>query len=590
VSEQLNGPESSGGPIRLRAAPAPATAPVVRQNRSARTIDAAAEPRPSDEFETFVRRLAGNQDLRRFGSDAVTEGGGPADAADFSPLVPADYLIQPGDELSLLMWGSVDADLRLIVDRSGRINIPRVGSVMVAGVRYAELPGVISQRVALVFKGFQLSVSLGQLRGIRVYVTGFVTRPGAYTVSSLTTLMAALIRAGGPSAAGSFRQIQLRRAGEPPTDFDAYRFLLAGDRRGDRILQPDDVIHVGVVGPQVALIGSVNQPAIYEIRPGEQVADLLRMAGGFGAVADTTRLSLERLEDRDTVRIVQLELPRDGGRGLVSGDVMRAFNAVELALPVQRQNKRVRIEGEVARPGEYVLPADSSLADLIRVAGGLTPAAYVYGAEFTRERVRATQVANYERLLRDLETDFAKANTTRRVASADESAAQAANAQATSRLIERLRASVPSGRIVLPVEPTSRELPPLKLEDGDRLQVPPIPSSVGVFGSVFSGGSYIHHAGRSVDDYLRLAGGPTRGADIHSVFVVRSNGSVISSRQQESSWFGTQSMSQVEAEPGDTIFVPEEIDKTTFVQNAKDWTQILYQFGIGLAGLKSATK
>jgi protein involved in polysaccharide export with SLBB domain len=577
----------SGGPIRLRQA-TPAAAAQVPKGLP-RRIDP-QPPRPPDEFESFVQKLADNKELRRFGTELIAEGASQPEVADFSPLVPADYLIQPGDEVSLLLWGSVDADLRLVVDRSGRVSVPRVGAIMLAGVRYADLPAVISQRVALVFKGFQLSVSLGQLRGIRIYITGFVTHPGAYTVSSLTTLTAALIRAGGPSSAGSFRNIQLRRGGEAATHFDFYRFLLGGDRSGDRVLQTDDVIHVDAVGPQVALIGSVNQPAIYEIRSGEAIEDVLRMVGGFGPVADTTRLSLERLEDRDSVRIVQVNLPADSKRKLANGDVLRAFNAVDLSLPVQRQNKRVRIEGEVTKPGEYVLPADSQLDDLIRAAGGLTPAAYVYGAEFSRERVRATQVANYERALRDLETDFAKANTTRRVASSDESAAQAASAQATARLIERLRATAPSGRVVLPLEPASRELPSLALEDGDRLLVPPRPTSVGVFGSVFNGGSYIHHGGRTIDDYLRLAGGPTRGADTRSVFVVRANGSVVSARQQESSWFGSQGMGNVNAEAGDTIFVPEEIEKTTFVQNAKDWTQILYQLGIGLAGLKSATK
>jgi polysaccharide biosynthesis/export protein len=130
------------------------------------------------------------------------------------------------------------------------------------------------------------------------------------------------------------------------------------------------------------------------------------------------------------------------------------------------------------------------------------------------------------------------------------------------------------------------------LEDGDRLYVPPRPTTVGVFGSVFNTGSYLYGDGRTLDDYLRLAGGPTKGADEGSIFVIRSNGQVISGRQSGSdSWFrsGTQ-VSSVRAEPGDTIFVPEEMDKTTFVQAAKDWTQILYQFGIGIAGIVSATR
>ena len=141
----------------------------------------------------------------------ITEQNRGGEAIDYSPLVPPDYLVSAGDEIVLSIWGSVDAELRLVVDRSGRITVPRVGSIMVSGVRYADLPATISQRVAQTFKNFQLSVSLGQLRGVRVYVTGFVVRPGAYTVNALSSIANAVVRAGGPSASGSFRDIQLRR-------------------------------------------------------------------------------------------------------------------------------------------------------------------------------------------------------------------------------------------------------------------------------------------------------------------------------------------------------------------------------------------
>jgi protein involved in polysaccharide export with SLBB domain len=545
---------------------------------------------PSDMEPTTTKRKPTIR-IRRFGAELMSEPLAPLDTPDYNPLVPPDYLLQAGDEVVLTIWGSVDADLRLIVDRSGRISAPRIGSIMVAGVRYADLPGVIRERAARVFKNFQLSVSLGQLRGVRVYVTGFVLRPGAYTVSSLATIANVLIKAGGPSAAGSFRDIQLRRGRDVVSTFDLYDLLLKGDRAADRVVQPDDVIHVGPLGPQVALIGSVNQPAIFELKPGETIADVVRMAGGFTPVADTTRLAVERLDDRATVRITQLEWPQAATSELHSGDVLRAFNAVTSVLPVQRQNKRVRVEGEVARPGEYVLPARSSVADALNAAGGLTPAAFVFGTEFSRESVRIAQQQNYERALRDLEIEFAKASTTLRTNTADEAAAQAARSAGTSRLIDRLRAAKPTGRVVLQIPPDGGQLPDLALEDGDRLYVPARPTTVGVFGSVFNAGSYLWTGSRNVDDYLRLAGGPTHGADESSVFVIRANGSVVSNLQSKG-WFSTRSsqFASLAAEPGDTIFVPEEINKTTFIQGAKDWTQILYQFGLGIAGLKSAIK
>ena len=504
--------------------------------------------------------------------------------------MPADYLLQSGDEIVLTLWGSVDADLRLMVDRSGRISIPRVGTIMVSGVRYSDLPELISRRVAQLFKNFQLSVSLGQLRGIRVFVTGFVAKPGVVMVNSLSTLSQALLRAGGPAASGSFRNVQLRRSRELVATFDLYDLLLNGDQSSDRLLQPDDVIHVGPIGPQVGLIGSINRPAIFELKPGETVNDALRMAGGFSPVADASRLALERMADRGGKGVTLLFQPESGNEVLRNGDVLRALNITELTVSTVQQNKRVRVEGEVGRPGEYVLPANSTISDALAAAGGLSSNAYLFGTEFNRVSVRATQQQNYERALRDFETDLVRAPVTERVSNADDAAAMSSVATAGARLLDKLRAVQPTGRLVLQLDPRSSSLPEMVLEEGDRLYIPARPNTVGVFGSVFSAGSYLHSGGRTVADYLRLAGGPTRRADANSVFVVRANGTVTSSLAESSFFSRGNQISGVATEPGDTIFVPDEINRTTWVQGAKDWTQILYQFGLGIAGLKSALK
>jgi protein involved in polysaccharide export with SLBB domain len=573
-----------GGPVRLRQP----VQPVGELPRNAPASERTPEPLPPyqpGEFERFVQRQAGPVEIRRFGADLVARGFDTS-IPDASPPIPPDYPVATGDEVLVTLWGSVDADLRLIVDRTGRINIPRVGAISVAGVRYADLADVISQRVAQVFKNFQLSVSLGALRGIRVFVTGFAASPGAYTVSSLSTVTSALFRAGGPSSAGSYRSIELRRGAQLVVTFDLYELVLKGDRSADRPLQAGDVIHVPPVGNEVGLIGSVNKPAVLELKAGETVADALRMGGGFTAVADRSRLAVERLKDRNAARIRELALPADLTATLSYGDVLRAFSSVDSALPTQVQSKRVRIEGEVARPGEYVLPPSSSVADAVRAAGGLTAMAYVFGTEFNRESVRATQQVNYDRALRDLETDFARATATQRVSSADEAAAQTSRGSANARLIERLRTTKPSGRVVLQLERGARDLPDLALEDGDRIFVPPVPTSVGVFGSVFNGNNYLFAGSRTVGDYVQLAGGPTRGADDDSTFVIRANGAVVGGLQS-ARWLGANPLVALPAEPGDTIFVPERLDKTTFLQNAKDWTQILAQFALGAAALKT---
>lgn len=584
-------PAGAGGPIRLRQpaqeAPAQVLAPPAPSTTSttATTSTPSSGPNPPSlstrpgEFETFVG-------LPRFGIDMVSDLA--SGAVDFSPLVPPEYLIQSGDEVLVTLWGSIDADLRLLVDRTGRVSIPRVGPVQLAGVRFVDLQLTLAKRVAQVFKNFELSASLGRLRGVRVYVTGFVQRPGAFSVAGLSTVMSAVMRAGGPAAGGSFRQIELRRESQLVATFDLYDLLLRGDRAGDRLVQPDDVIHVLPVGPQVALRGSTNKQAVYELKVGETLGDLLRMAGGFSPVADRSRVALERLDARNAQRVVQLPMPENEVLRLSNGDVVRVFSAVEAVLSIERQNRRVRVEGEVAAPGEYLLPPGSTLADAVRAAGGLTASAYIFGAQFSRESVRQAQAENYERALRDMETDLARTSASKRLTTAEDAVSQTAQQAATTRLVERLRALQPNGRVVLQIPPDGKLLPDLLVEDQDKLVVPAKPTSIGVFGSVFNTGNYLFQRGRTLEDYLRLAGGPTKGADEGSIFVVRANGQVVSSRQNTGYFGRGNQIATLVTEPGDTVFVPEEMEKSTLLQTAKDWTLLLFQLGIGSAGIKSA--
>lgn len=545
-----------------------------------------AKPAVPSEFETYVSELAGVP-IQRLGSDLMLPSRSIA-SIEANRQVPPDYVVGLGDEIQLTIWGSVDADLRLTVDRAGRIVVPRVGPVVVAGVRHADLNELLTRRVGQVFKNFQLSATLGRLRSIRYYVTGFVARPGAYSVSSLATVMTGLVQAGGPAAAGSFRNIELRRTGQVVGHFDLYDLLVRGDKKGDLPLQADDVLYVGPIGRQVALIGSVNRPAIVELKGNETVNDAISFVGGLSTVADMRRVAIERLSERNDRRVVELTLPQDGGQRMSNGDVVRAFNSVAAMLPQAKQYKRIRVEGEVVRPGDYVLPPTSTLSDAVQAAGGLTAQAYLFGTDLSRDSVRKVQEVQYERALRDLETDFTRSTSTQRVSNAEDAAAAVQKQAGTTRLIERLRAVRPTGRIVLDLTDNSRDLPILPVEDGDKLYIPARPNTVGVFGSVFNGGSYLLKPGNSIEDIVRLAGGPTRGADAGSMFVLRANGSVVSARQSSSGWLSSSNgMSSLEALPGDTVFVPEELNKTTFIQEAKDWTQILYQFGLGAAALKT---
>lgn len=541
------------------------------------------------EFERYVAdrvQMPEGQRIERFGRSMVTDFGTTA-SQDPMPAIPRDYVVRPGDEVSVSLAGTVDADLHLQVDRSGRITVPKAGAIDVAGLKNAELADAVQRKVGRFYRNVQVSASVSQVRAIRVFVSGFALRPGSLTVNGMASVLHVLMRAGGPSSAGSFRDVHLRRAGQDVGTFDLYDLLLNGNNAVDAFVQPDDVVYIGPVGPQVAVAGSVNQPAIFELKPGETVADALRMAGGLAAIADTRQIQLERLNAGGSTQAAEVKLADAARTPLQAGDILRATNLGELLTPMGRNSQRVHVEGEVARPGDYVLPAGSHLSDAIRAAGGLTPGAYLFGAEFTRVSVRQVQQKNYERALNDLETDLAKNQASKRISSNEEALSASASNSATSRLIEKLRQVKPTGRVVLQVSPDSSNLPDIALEDGDRLTVPARGSTIGVFGSVFSSGSYLYSDSQTTGDYLRLAGGPTSGADTGGMFVLRANGSVVSARQSASFWSRSGSFQDIPVLPGDTLFVPEQVNKSTFVQDAKDWTQILYQFGLGLAGLNA---
>jgi protein involved in polysaccharide export with SLBB domain len=530
------------------------------------------------EFERLAAQANSGRPVGRFGAQ-LRRSGGALSQLEVPARVPPAYVVQVGDELSVTLWGSIEADLRLRVDRAGRVSLPRVGPVAVAGATAAELEPLMRARLERVFRNFELNAAVTDVSPIRIHLTGFVERPGDYVVPGLTTISGALAQAQGPSAGGSFRRVRLQRNDSTVVSFDLYTLLAEGTRRDDRLLQPGDVLHVEAAGPQVALLGSVNRAAVFEFLPGETVRDLLRLAGGFSSVADRSRLTLERLQNRVSVGATELQLPRDQDQPLVDGDILQAVSQVAALPPSQQRNKRVRVEGEVLRPGEYLLPPSATLADAVQAAGGATPAAFFFGAELRRERVRQTQEANYERALQELEAEIGRSTAAR---TTENTPAVDAN---TRQLLTRLRNRRPEGRIVLDLAPAAQQLPALELEDGDQVRLPSRSQSVGVFGSVFNAGSFVHDPQRDLGFYMQRAGGATDGADYPAVFVVRANGSVISARQSAALFNATGSFEQQGALPGDTLIVPEKLDRVNFVQGAKDWTQILYQFGLGVAAL-----
>jgi len=276
------------------------------------------------EFQKFLSDST-NRVLPVFGAGFFESTRTPFEPLGAGPL-PADQPLGPGDELLIRGTGTIDIDYRATIDRNGTISIPTVGTVVLAGVKAGSAENVIRAAIARLYKGVNVNVTFGQLRSMTVYVVGQAKRPGTYTVSGLSTLVTALFASGGPNANGSMRRVQVKRAGRVAGELDLYSFIAKGDKSGDIKLQDGDTIVIPPAGGFVALVGKVNEPAIYEIKgSGDTIESLLDLAGGLPVVADPRRAFLERIDpSRNQPRSVeQFALNGEGlKRTLKDGDVL----------------------------------------------------------------------------------------------------------------------------------------------------------------------------------------------------------------------------------------------------------------------------
>lgn len=727
-------------------------------------------PPPPSEFQKFVE-LATGRLLQPFGSRFFGEGSDAGLSPDNVP-VSADYVVGPGDEIVLRAWGSIDVDYRSKVDRNGQLNLPKVGSFNVAGVKASDLEAHLRAQLSRLFTNFSLNVSLGQLRSVKVFVVGPAQRPGVYTLPSQSTLLSAVVAAGGPATNGSMRKLSLRRDGKVISEIDVYDFLVTGDKSRDVQLTAGDVVVFQSVGPRVALTGATDTPGIYELRgTQESVRDLLRYSGGATVLANPNRAQLERIDptqaraarfvetfridaaglqkplrdgdvltllaispefsnavtlkghvaqplrypytpgmrvrdlipDREAlispdfyrrknllVQVIKDEeeeeelddglaaaqrqarglpaaTPRDPnlrergttprrstrpsaeraadlavterakknpaalfdelnwdyavverlnvrdlttevipfnlGRAilqndpasnieLLPGDVVTVYSQKDIRVPVGRQTRLVSVEGEVAAPGVYQLLPGETLKQLLARAGGLTPQAYLYGLDFSREETRARQRANLTAAIARLQalsaTQTARDAANRR----DDPSIGAVSAAATQAQLSRLSQVQPNGRIALELTPQSTTidaLPDLPLDHADRISVPARPGFVTVSGAVVNNNAFLWKPGRTAGDYVKLAG-LDEAAEPSAMFILRADGTV-SHANDAKGLFGYGGLTSQPLYPGDAVVVPNQLDFETWgralVRNLKDFSQIFSGFGIGAAAIQT---
>ncbi len=329
----------------------------------------------------------GVEALQPFGYDVfASPETGPSVSFD-SPSggpVPADYVLGPGDSVRVQLFGNINGVYEFEVSRDGVLNLPEIGPVTVAGVTFSEFRVDLNARVQKMLIGTQVSVAMGQLRTIRVFVLGDVNRPGSYVVSGFTTISGALYRSGGVSAIGSLRNIQLKRKGHIVGSLDAYDLLIRGDTSRDSRLQPGDVIFVPPVGKTVSISGAVNRPAIYEVKRLTTASDLVALAGGLTPPAFPGGARLERIAEDGERTIVSVNLGDKSANNIQvrRGDIL----LVPEGLPEIKN--AVILEGHVHRPGNYPWQKGMRLSDLISSTEELRPGVDTNYILIRRERKR----------------------------------------------------------------------------------------------------------------------------------------------------------------------------------------------------------
>jgi protein involved in polysaccharide export with SLBB domain len=338
--------------------PAPINDPWMWRSALQSPVPVQRKPDPPTEFQNFVAAATGKM-LPIFGSSLFLDVPTTFAPLDRGPVTP-DYVLGPGDELQVRAWGGVTLNVRAPIDRNGNLFLPGIGVVRLAGLRFADLNGFLSQRIGEQYRKFELSVSLGQLRSIDVLVVGRARRPGAYTVSSLSTLVNVVFECGGPAPGGSMRAIELRRNGKTVTTLDLYRILTEGDQSQDAQLLGGDTIYIPPAGPRVALVGGVNVPAIYEINHGDTLETAFGLAGGLTSIAALERADLEQIGSHGDRHVTDLALDAEGMKTpLHDGDVLEVFEIVP------KFDNEVILRGNVANPGRYAWRPGMRIRDLI---------------------------------------------------------------------------------------------------------------------------------------------------------------------------------------------------------------------------------
>lgn len=315
-----------------------------------------------NEFQKYVLQTTG-QALPLYGAEFFENLNNNNGQFSRAP-VSDDYALGAGDQLLIRVWGSTSAEATVSIDRQGSISFPKLGTLKLAGVRAGQMDAVVKAFFSKFYKDIEVSVSLGKLRKITVFVVGQARNPGSYSLTGQSTLTSALFASGGPNASGSLRRLQLKRQGQTVAEFDLYNFLGNGDKSSDVKLQDGDVLFYPKAAGYIALLGKLNTQAVFEVKSDKDtLAEYISLAGGLPVTADPRRATLDRIQHgSDQPRSIQdLSLAGAGQQTQVkNGDVLTVLAVVP------ELSNAITLRGAVAQPGRQAWKPGMRVSDVIQ--------------------------------------------------------------------------------------------------------------------------------------------------------------------------------------------------------------------------------
>ena len=341
-----------------------ASAPVVVQAETVMARDAGVESAIKEAAKPEIKTNADalGQDLKAFGYDLFA--GNPS---SFTPVndipVSSDYVLGAGDSLKVNLYGKESQFFELVIDQEGQAQLPNLGPISLAGLSFSEAKQKIAATINQKMIGVTASVSMGQLRSIRVFVLGEAYMPGSYVISPLSTITNALVLSGGVSELGSLRNIQLKRKGKLIHSLDLYDLLLKGDTSDDAQLQSGDVVFIPPVGATVGIKGEVRRPAFYELKGKESISNLVSYSGGLLSSASPSISRIERLGKDDKKALINIDIVKSANFELKNGDLLNVPKNLGLLKDI------VIVSGEVYRPGKQNWRKGLYLSEVLDIAG-----------------------------------------------------------------------------------------------------------------------------------------------------------------------------------------------------------------------------